>query len=201
MSIVVDYFFAPQSPWTYLGHARFVSIAKAAGATVRVRPIDLGRVFPVSGGVQLKDRPKQRQAYRLMELNRFRDHLGVALNIHPKYFPVDPTQAAKLIIAVDQSHGTEAALKFAGTVMAGVWANELDISDSEVLSGMLSDADLPANCTALSQSDAIQSLYDRYTETAIELGVFGAPTYVIDGELFWGQDRLDFVERALQKAS
>lgn len=200
MSKVVDYFFAPQSPWTYLGHARFVSITKAAGATVRVRPIDLGRVFPVSGGVQLKDRPKQRQAYRVMELNRFRDHLGVPLNIHPKYFPVDPTLAAKLIIAVDQSHGTEAALSFAGVVMAGVWANELDISDSAVLSGMLREADLPADCAALSQSESIQSLYDRYTQRAIELGVFGAPTYVINGELFWGQDRLDFVQRALDKA-
>lgn len=200
MSKVVDYFFAPQSPWTYLGHARFVSIAKAAGATVRVRPIDLGRVFPVSGGVQLKDRPKQRQAYRIMELNRFRDHLGVPLNIHPKYFPVDPTQAAKLIIAVDQSHGTEAALNFAGIVMSGVWANELDISDSAVLSGMLHKADLPASCATLSQSESIQALYDQYTAAAIDLGVFGAPTYVINDELFWGQDRLDFVQRALEKA-
>ncbi|MBS4038870.1 MAG: 2-hydroxychromene-2-carboxylate isomerase, partial [Hydrogenophaga sp.] len=66
MRPTVDYFLAPQSPWTYLGHARFVSMARDAGATIRLRPMDLGRVFPVSGGLPLPKRAPQRQAYRLV---------------------------------------------------------------------------------------------------------------------------------------
>ena len=65
MSLTIDYYLAPQSPWTYLGHARFVRIARAAGATDQCLPVDLGKVFPVSGGLPLAKRAPQRQAYRL----------------------------------------------------------------------------------------------------------------------------------------
>ena len=77
MSRTVDYFFAPHSPWTYLGHARFVQVARDAGAQVNAKPMDLARVFPVSGGLPLAKRAPQRQAYRLVELKRFSQHLGV----------------------------------------------------------------------------------------------------------------------------
>ena len=199
MTNIIDYYFAPQSPWTYLGHERLAEMAHKAGAQIRVRPIDLGRVFPVSGGVQLKDRPKQRQAYRLVELARFRDHLNLPLNLHPKYFPVVPTEASKLIIAVQKAHGDAAAFKLAGALMAAVWAQDRDIADAATLAQILTECDLPADCQAQATSEAVQATYDDYTNTAIELGVFGAPTYVLDGELFWGQDRLMFLERALKE--
>ena len=199
MTTTIDYYFAPQSPWTYLGHERLAEMARKAGAEIRVRPIDLGRVFPVSGGVQLKDRPKQRQAYRLVELARFRDHLKLPLNLQPKYFPVVPTEASKLIIAVQQSQGDGAALKLAGALMAAVWVQERDIADAQTLGQILAECDLPAQCQAQSAAESVQAAYDDYTDTAIELGVFGAPTYVLDGELFWGQDRLMFLELALNK--
>ncbi|MGE8202214.1 MAG: DsbA family protein, partial [Variovorax sp.] len=96
----IDYYFAPQSPWTYLGHSRFAAIAAAAGAAVRVRPIDMGSVFPVSGGLPLGKRAPQRQAYRLVDLARFSRHLGLPLNTRPKFFPVASDDAARLIIAV-----------------------------------------------------------------------------------------------------
>ena len=76
MQTTVDYYLAPVSPWTYLGHARFLRLCETAGATVRLHPIDLGRVFPVSGGLPLGQRAPQRQAYRLVELARFRDATG-----------------------------------------------------------------------------------------------------------------------------
>ena len=104
MSTTVDYYFTPQSPWTYLGHERFAQIARAAGATVRVLPIDLGgKVFPVSGGLPLGQRAPQRQAYRLLELRRYSDYLHAPLNLKPKYFPVSGDDAARLIIAVDMA--------------------------------------------------------------------------------------------------
>jgi 2-hydroxychromene-2-carboxylate isomerase len=197
MSHSVDYYFAPHSPWTYLGHARFLAIAKAAGATVRVRPVDLGKIFPLSGGLPLAKRAPQRQAYRLMELKRYGQYLKLPLTIEPKYFPVAADDAARLIIAVDKHDSTPAALGLAGAILAAVWAQERNIADAGVLAELLKESKLDAQRLEQSRAhDALQA-YDTYTQQAIDVGVFGAPSYVIDGEIFWGQDRLDFVARKL----
>jgi len=197
----IDCYFAPQSPWTYLGHARLCAIAEAAKAEVRLRPVDLGTVFPISGGLPLARRAPQRQAYRLVELARFSRHLGVPLNPQPKFFPVAADDAARLIIAVDDQDGTAAALRLAGAVFAAVWAQQRNIADPAVLAALLAEQELPARRLDHSLSQAVQERYEAYTQQAVDLGVFGAPSYVIDGEIFWGQDRLDFVERALQSPS
>jgi 2-hydroxychromene-2-carboxylate isomerase len=198
MTKTVDYYFAPMSPWTYLGHSRFVQMAKAAGATVRVMPMDLGKVFPISGGLPLGKRAPQRQAYRLVELTRFSQALKLPLNLHPKFFPVGGDPSAKLIIAVDMHHGTDAALAITGAVLAAVWHEERDIADAATLATLLSEQHLDAACLALSNTPEVQARYDSYTQSAIDTHVFGAPTYVVDGEMFWGQDRLDFVGQKLK---
>ncbi|MDQ0037015.1 2-hydroxychromene-2-carboxylate isomerase [Variovorax boronicumulans] len=195
----VDYYFAPQSPWTYLGHTRFAEIAAAAGATVRVRPIDMGSVFPVSGGLPLGKRAPQRQAYRLVEMARFSQHLGLPMNTKPKFFPVASDDAARIIIAVDINDGTEAAMRMCAAVFAAVWVQERNIGDPNVLEALVVECGLPAKRSEQSQSQAVQERYEAYTQEAIDIQVFGAPSYVIDGEIFWGQDRLDFVERALRR--
>ena len=198
MSKTVDYYLAPQSPWTYLGHQRLVQIAKAAGAKVRVMPMDLGQVFPISGGLPVGKRAPQRQAYRLVEMARFSKAVSLPMNLHPKFFPVAGDHAAKLIIAVDMHHGTDAALAITGAVLAAVWHEERDIADAATLAALLSEHKLDAACLALSNTPEVQARYDSYTQSAIDAQVFGAPTYVIDGEMFWGQDRLDFVANALK---
>ncbi len=198
MSKTVDYYLAPQSPWTYLGHQRFVQIAKAAGATVRVMPMDLGQVFPISGGLPLGKRAPQRQAYRLVEMARFSKALNLPMNLHPKFFPVAGDPAAKLIIAVDMHHGTDAALAITGAVLAAVWHEERDIADAATLAALLSEQHLDAACLALSNTPEVQDRYNSYTQRAIDAQVFGAPTYLVDGDMFWGQDRLDFVATALK---
>ncbi len=197
MPQTVDYYLAPQSPWTYLGHQRFVDIVKTTGATVRVLPMDLGKVFPISGGLPLGKRAPQRQAYRLVELARFSKALNLPLNLHPKFFPVSGDPAAKLIIAVNMHHGTEAALAITGAVLSAVWREERDIADTETLTSLLAEQQLDAACLALSLTPEVQAQYNAHTQSAIDLQVFGAPSYVINGELFWGQDRLDFVAQAL----
>jgi 2-hydroxychromene-2-carboxylate isomerase len=198
MPTTVDYYLAPQSPWTYLGHDRFARIAAAAGATVRVLPIDLGgKVFPVSGGLPLGQRAPQRQAYRLVELARFRDALGLPLNLKPRYFPVPGDDAARLIIAADQGDGAAAAMRLAGAVLTAVWAQERNIADASTLAELLAECGLPAERLAASRTPEVQARYERNTQQAIDAGIFGSPSYVIDGEIFWGQDRLDFVERRL----
>ena len=198
---VIDYYFAPQSPWTYLGHLRFWDVARKAGARINVRPVDLGgKVFPSTGGLPLAKRAPQRQAYRLLELQRFADWLHVPINLNPKFFPVAGDDAAKLIIAVDDKHGSDAAMAFADTVLRGVGQQERNIADEAVLAQMLAERELPAGLIEASHSQAVHERYEQQTQQAIDAGVFGAPSYVVDGEIFWGQDRLDFLERKLAPA-
>lgn len=197
MPVAVDYWFATQSPWTYLGHARFVQVARAAGATVHVRPADYGQVFPVSGGLPLPKRAPQRQAYRLVELRRWADFLGLPLHLQPTYFPVDGHPSARLIVAVARADGADAALDLTGRVLAACWAQQRNIADPITLAALLSEAGLPAARMDDAQADAVAQAYQVHTDAAIAAGVFGAPSYVVDGEIFWGQDRLDFLARRL----
>ena len=200
MSTTIDYYFAPNSPWTYLGHARFAEIAKAAGAKVNVLPVDLGgKVFPVSGGLPLAKRAPQRQAYRLVELKRFSEYLQQPMNLQPAYFPVNPDDAAQLIIAVDLNDGTDAAMDLTGHILRAVWVEQRNIADARDLATILAEAKLPARRLDDAMSQAVHERYEQDSQRAIEAGVFGAPSYVIDGEIFWGQDRLDFVQRRLAR--
>jgi len=201
MPQTVDYYFAPQSPWAYLGHQRLRDVAKAAGASVRVLPVDLGgKVFPISGGLPLGQRAPQRRAYRLVELKRFSEHLNAPLNLHPRYFPVGGDDASRLIIAADLVHGVQASLDLAGAVLGAVWAQERNIADPAVLGQLLSEQGLSSQVQDRAQSQEVQERYEQYTRQAIDAGVFGAPSYVVQGEIFWGQDRLDFLQRRLSMA-
>ena len=189
--------FAPQSQWTYLGHRGFAAIAAAAGASVGLRPLDMGSVFPVSGGLPLGKRAPQRQAYRLLEMKRFSEHLHAPLNLQPKYFPVAGDDAARLIIAVDLNDGADAAMHITDAVLRAVWVEERNIAEEATLASLLAQRELPARRLEDAHSQAVAERYESYTQRAIDAGVFGAPSYVVDGEIFWGQDRLDFVERKL----
>jgi len=198
MSKTIEYFFAPQSPWSYLGHERLVAIAAAKGAHIEPRPIDLGKVFTVSGGLPLAQRPPQRQAYRLVELARWSKHLGLPLNLHPKFFPVPADAAARVIIAARTSLGVDVSLKLTGAIMRALWAEDRNISDEDTLALIAEECGMDGRMLIKSaQTAGVQEQYDRNTDDAKAASIFGSPWYVIDGESFWGQDRLDFVERAL----
>ncbi len=198
MGKTVDYFIAPQSPWTYLGHERFVAIAKKHGAQVLLKPCDVNKVFAASGGVPVSQRPPQRQAYRLAELTRWSKHLGMPLTLHPKFFPVAGEIGAKLIIAAQHAAGTDKALALLGALGRACWAEEKNIADTDTLVAIAAGLGLDgAALLKLAEGDAVAADYARNTEDAIAAQVFGVPWYGIDGEGFWGQDRLDFVEQAL----
>ncbi len=195
----IAYYFAAQSPWAYLGHQRLRDMARAHGARIELLPTDYGAVFPQSGGLPLPKRAPQRQAYRLVELKRFSQHLDIALTVQPKYFPVAGDDASRLIIAIDQHEGAEAALDFTAAVMRALWAGERNIADAATLAELLSQSGLPAQRLDDSRAAAVQQRYAANTQRAIAANVFGAPTYEIEDELFWGQDRLDFVQRRLAR--
>lgn len=193
----ITYYLSPQSPWTYFGHDRLIAMAKAHGAMIEPRPCALNSaIFPVSGGLPLKQRSPQRQAYRLVELQRWSEHLGVPLNIHPKFFPVDESVAAMMIAAAIKSAGNEAALALTGALLRAVWAQERDISDADTLVQIGNETGLDGKALYAAHMQA-KDLFDQYTREAIERQVFGAPWYEYRGVPYWGQDRLEFLERAL----
>lgn len=192
----VDVYYSLASPWTYLGWRRFRDIVARTGAEATYKPVSLARVFPVSGGLPLPKRAPQRQAYRMMELKRWSAHLGIPINFEPRHFPVDEGLAARMVIAHRQRGGDPAPLS--GAILAAVWAEERDIADPATLRAIAAAEGLDgAALLAAAEDEAARAAYAADTEEAIERGVFGAPTFIVDGELFWGQDRLDFVERAL----
>jgi 2-hydroxychromene-2-carboxylate isomerase len=199
MSKTIDYFFATVSPWTYLGHDRFVALAQQHGAQIAVKPMNLGDIFPVSGGLPLSKRAPQRQAYRLVELQRWSQFLGKPINIAPRFFPVNGDLAAYWILAALET-GTPQALALTGAVGRAMWEQERDISDPATMAAIAGECGLdPAALGARVKEPGIAARYGAMTQEAIGRGVFGAPTYVYQDELFWGQDRLDFLARKLAK--
>jgi 2-hydroxychromene-2-carboxylate isomerase len=197
MTNTIDYYMTVASPWTYFGHERLRAIAKRHGAAIAVKPVDLGKIFPVSGGLPLPKRAPQRQAYRLTELARWRDYLRMPLNLQPKFATASADAAAKWILAAQES-GAEAALDLAGAVMRARWAEERDVADEATLAAIARAQSLdPSGLAARAATPEIAARFDALTQEAIDRQVFGAPTYIVGGELFWGQDRLDFLDRKL----
>lgn len=194
----VDYYVSLNSPWTYLGIKRFEAMTKKYGAEVTIWPVDFGSVFAVSGGLPLPKRAPQRQAYRMMELKRWRDHLGVQTTLEPKFFPANEVPAAKCVIALREQGRMADAIKLAHAVLTGLWAEEKNTGDPATLKEIIAGCGLDADAVvAASEAPAFADKREAYTKHAISQGVFGAPSFVIDGEIFWGQDRLDFVDRKL----
>ena len=199
MARTIAYYYSLNSPWTYLGGVRLEETARRHGATIDHKPVSLQEVFPVSGGLPLGKRAPQRQAYRLAELARWRDFLGMPLNLQPQYFPAAEWPAAGMVIAAQK--GDHDCGRLTNAILKAVWVEERNIADTGTLRtiageiGMDGDALLEA-----AESAPVAAEYEANTAEAIERGVFGAPTYVFDDQMFWGQDRLDFLDRALAGA-
>ena len=196
MAKTIDYYLNLISPWTYLGSARFEEMARRHGAEIRVKPVNYGVIFPRTGGLPLPKRAPERQAYRLMELKRWPAYLDIPLNLHPKHFPVPDGDAACMVIAAENSGGDP--LRLAHAFLRAVWVEDKDITDMATLAEIAqANGHDGERLTAAAQEPETRAAYEAQTEAAIARGVFGAPTYIYQDELFWGQDRLDFLDRAL----
>jgi 2-hydroxychromene-2-carboxylate isomerase len=175
----------------------FSPLAKQYDVQVILKPFDLSKIFGQSGGLPLAKRAPQRQAYRLKELDRWSKFLGLPMNLQPTYFPVQSDVAARLIIATQLAHGTNAALDLTGAIMRAIWEDEKNIADTDTLlalaNGLGHDG---ASLLKSAETASVQAEFDRFSEEATTANVFGAPWFIVDGEGYWGQDRLDFVERA-----
>ncbi|MCC5976724.1 MAG: 2-hydroxychromene-2-carboxylate isomerase [Salinarimonas sp.] len=196
MSRTITYYFTCSSPWTYIGHEPFREVVTRHALKVEHRPMPTPVVFSRTGGLPLGQRPRQRQNYRLLELQRWRDRRGMNFNIQPRHFPVDPGLADRTVIAlIAQDADPDRYLR---RVFEAVWEEERDIADIATLSALLEEAGHAAEkVLAEAQGSAAEATYALNAESAVAADVFGAPSYVLDGEVFWGQDRIELLDDAL----
>ncbi len=192
----IDYFDAMSSPWTYLGHQRFEKLAQRFALTIRHKPMDLLKVWSVSGGLPLKQRAQQRQVYRHLELKRWSEILSLPCNLEPRYHPVADRRACYLVIAAMQQGLDWSRLTIA--LLRAVWVEDRNIADHPTLVAIANESGMDgAALLAATEAESVKAEYEANTQEAIALGVFGAPTYVYEGEMFWGQDRLLILEYRL----
>ena len=199
MSITVDYYMTLNSPWTYISSGLLAEIAARNQVTVNVKPAKFGPIFEQTGGLPLPKRSPQRRAYRMMELKRWREVRGLPLNLEPKHFPCDDAAATRLVISA-KLQGKDAH-RLSVELGRALWEREESLADPAALALAAQRAGLDAAALrAGGPSDAdLDALFQQYTEEALAAGVFGAPSYVLpSGEIFWGQDRLELLERALK---
>jgi len=191
----IDYYLSLASPWSYLGHERLLNIAEKHQASISIYPVDLSIVLPATGGIPLPKRSQQRKDYRMQELTRWREFLEVPLTLQPKYFPVSDQIAAAMVLAIREKDANQ-AIQFAGCCLRAIWAEERDISDRSTLVAIAKENNVDGEAL-MEQEEMMLSSRRAESEAAIERGVYGAPTYIVEDEVFWGQDRLDFVDRKL----
>ncbi|MHA1113623.1 MAG: 2-hydroxychromene-2-carboxylate isomerase [Alphaproteobacteria bacterium] len=197
MSEPIDYYFMVNSPWTYLGSELFDRIARKHGARILYKPVDLVHIFAQSGGLPLPKRAPQRQAYRMVELHRWRALRDLPLNVTPAHFkPVAPHLANRMLVALALTDTDPGPLSRA--LMRAVWAEDRDIWDEATLTAIATERGLDGgDLVARAGTDEIEAVYAANTKEALAAQVFGAPTYVRRGEPFWGQDRLEMLDAAL----
>ena len=196
----IDYYISTNSPWTYLGSARFIDMVQRYGATVSVKPAKFAEVFAQTGGLPLPKRSSQRQAYRMMELARWREELGIAILDQPQYFPSDEAPSVRLIIAA--AHTGKDALALSAEIGRALWERDENIADIGVLNEAAARAGLNAEALRADgpPESELDAIWEANTAEAVGRGVFGAPSYrFADGEIMWGQDRVMFVEKKLAK--
>lgn len=195
-------FYSLSSPWAYFAGPKLQDIVRRHHVRLILKPFDFQAVVPRTGGVPLRTRPEPRRSYHSLELDRWRRHLGMPLNLTPKHYPADGkpdgwNKAAGWMVIAAQLRGGD-VLRLSHAILRALWAEERDISDPEVRRAIADENGFDGGAlVAQESSDEVQDLYRRNSDEAASIGVFGAPTFVLEGERFWGQDRLDFVDRAL----
>jgi 2-hydroxychromene-2-carboxylate isomerase len=193
----VDYYFSFQSPWAYIGHNLFREVARTYGLKVNHKPVVAADLFSETGGLPLKKRHPVRQRYRMVELQRWRDKRGLNFHLQPANLPFNPRLADGVVIAaVEAGHDPDPFLRRA---FAAVWEHQLNLTDPATLVKMADDSGLPGKqLVERSGSDEISAACEQNRQDALAADVFGFPAYVLDGEVFWGQDRIELLADALK---
>jgi 2-hydroxychromene-2-carboxylate isomerase len=195
-------FYSLSSPWAYFGGPKLQEIVRRHRVKLTLKPFDFQEVVPRTGGIPIRTRPEPRRSYHALELDRWRKYLGMPLVLQPKHYPADGkppgwNKPAGWMVIAAQERGLDAP-RLSHALLRALWAEERDTSNPKVRAAVGNENGFPGEELVREETgERVQALYKAYSEEAERLGVFGAPTYVLEGERFWGQDRLDFVERAL----
>jgi 2-hydroxychromene-2-carboxylate isomerase len=194
--MMIEYYYSLVSPWAFLGHQRLITLSATHGATIEFLPVTVSKLFPATGGLPLAKRAPERQAYRMWEIKRWPDLLGIDLNIEPAFFPADDRPAGKMVAFAKSRGGNVADLTLG--CMRAVWQEERNIADADTLIAIANDHGFDGKVMfEESQGEEGEAMLEANTQRAIKAGVFGVPTYVVNGEPFWGQDRLGLLEGIL----
>ncbi len=194
--VKVDYFFSMMSSYAAIGHEVFHDLCRRRAVTVNFMPVKLLEVFAGTGGLPLGQRHEARRAYRLLELRRWARERNLDFNVTPKYFPFDASLADRVVVAIVDSGADPTG--FMGDVFRAIWARERDLADGAELARLLTRNGFDADAVITRAGhDDMQARYERNTRQAIAAGAIGSPVYVLNGEPFWGQDRLDMLEEAI----
>ncbi|WP_137224990.1 2-hydroxychromene-2-carboxylate isomerase [Shewanella sp. MEBiC00475] len=198
MTTAIDYYFTSLSPYVYLGHSTFTSLANKHNTTIHYKPIKLAKLFAELGVLPVKQRLQARQDYRLIELSRWSKKRHLPLNLQPAFFPADPSLADRCAIALQQA-GQDVS-EFLGHVLAACWVQDQNIADETVIRQILTSLNVDTDSIVQQAlSSEIDEIYEVNTIEAIEKGLLGVPTYVYQNEPFWGQDRLDLLNDKLSE--
>ncbi len=198
MKQTINYYHFLISPFGYLAIERFNEIATKYDLTVNYLPISVMDVFSELSVLPPGKRHPSLQRMRMDELKRWSSLLGKPMNLTPAHFPVDQTIAAQMVFAAGGHEANPEAAKLSDTLLRAVWEEEKNIADEATLISVADSVGL--NGSELLEKAKNQEWNDLYVSTtkhALEIGVIGSPTYQVGDELYWGQDRLDFLERAL----
>ena len=195
----VEFYFSFISLWSYIGSLPFQQLIARRDVDVIYKPMDLYQVFAATGGKPPKERAPARQAYRLVEMARWRKVRNIPLNNEPRYYPAQPSTGHRMLLAALRDSAPAAATHaFVHAALKAVWADELNIEDPATLIGLANDSGLDgAVLLAASEDPLLHAQEQALTAEALQRNVFGAPFYYFNDQPFWGQDRLELLEAAI----
>jgi 2-hydroxychromene-2-carboxylate isomerase len=192
----IDYYLYPLSPFSYLAGLRLEEIAARHGATISYKPVQLLRIFAQTGTLPVKERHESRRKYRLADIARVARMNGMPVSLQPPYWATNPVPASAAIISAQAAGGGDVGRLVHGFLKAA-WAEDRDIADDDVVRDIMSAAGFDAGLADRGLLTAVEQL-ERNTDEALRRFVFGAPSYVVGDEIFWGQDRLPHLDAHLE---
>jgi len=207
MTIQLDCFYSLSSPWAYFAGPQLQDIVRRHQVKLVLKPYDFQAVVPKTGGVPIRTRPEPRRTYHDEELARWGQYLGMPIVTQPKHYPryavedKDWNKYAGWMVIAAQQQGLDAFV-LSHALLRALWAEERDTSQADVRIAIANANGYDgAALQALERAPATLRQFQEYSDEAERLGVFGAPTFILHGqtERFWGQDRLFFVDRALER--
>jgi 2-hydroxychromene-2-carboxylate isomerase len=191
------FFYSVRSVYAYFAASRIADLARRHGRRIEHCPIDLSQVVPAFGSQPFAERAAKARALQFdLEVRRWSEYLELPVRLHPVHHHGDRLRPSALVLAAQEA-GVETD-RLATAILTALWRDDRDIADPEVLSGLVRECGIdPIPLMARAADPAMAAEFQRCTERAIAHGVPGSPSFLVDGELFYGQDRLIFVERQL----